>query len=67
MKPLALFIVLRKNSKKELLFMLTHDLHEKIKQYISIYAELKSKLKWKVKNDKSGNFGRMGRRRGGDD
>lgn len=31
--------------------MLTHDLHEKIKQYISIYAELKSKLKWKVSHD----------------
>lgn len=31
--------------------MLTHDLHEKIKQYISIYAELKPKLKWKVSHD----------------
>lgn len=31
--------------------MLTHDLHEKIKQYISIYAELKSKLKWKVSHN----------------
>lgn len=31
--------------------MLTHDLHEKTKHYISIYAELKSKLKWKVSHD----------------
>lgn len=31
--------------------MLTKDLNEKTKQYISIYAELKSKLKWKVAHD----------------
>ncbi|WP_163138491.1 DUF4003 domain-containing protein [Bacillus subtilis] len=31
--------------------MLTHDLHEKTKHYISIYAELKTKLKWKVSHD----------------
>ncbi|MER0468873.1 DUF4003 family protein [Bacillus cabrialesii subsp. cabrialesii] len=31
--------------------MLTNDLNEKTKQYISIYAELKSKLKWKVAHD----------------
>lgn len=31
--------------------MLTNDLNEKTKRYISIYAELKSKLKWKVSHD----------------
>ncbi|AUZ25449.1 hypothetical protein C1T28_14550 [Bacillus subtilis] len=31
--------------------MLTNDLNEKTRQYISIYAELKSKLKWKVAHD----------------
>ncbi|MEG7380796.1 DUF4003 family protein [Bacillus subtilis] len=31
--------------------MLTNSLSEKTKQYISIYAELKSKLKWKVAQD----------------
>ncbi|MGF7536206.1 DUF4003 family protein [Bacillus mexicanus] len=31
--------------------MQTNDLNEKTRQYISIYAELKSKLKWKVAHD----------------
>ncbi len=31
--------------------MLTNDLNKKTKRYISIYAELKSKLKWKVSHD----------------